>query len=135
MGYSVFNQSRWQPPPGGKMALYPTRCAHRILRVLTFERREPSASDGAPMDWRHFAEASSKHTMLSYNWDSQKQVLAIKQALQAHGIRCWMDVDGGMKQDIYDSMATAVQNAKVVCCFMTAKYQASANCRLELKVS
>ena len=71
----------------------------------------------------------------SYNWDSQKQVLAIKQALQAHGIRCWMDVDGGMKQDIYDSMATAVQNAKVVCCFMTAKYQASANCRLELKVS
>jgi hypothetical protein len=40
--------------------------------------------------------------------------------------------DGGMQKDIYDSMASAVQGSAVVCCFMTAKYQASSNCKLEL---
>ena len=67
-----------------------------------------------------------------YNWDNQTQVVAIKEALQARGIPCWIDVDPsrGMKQDIFDSMACAVQNSVVVCCFMTSKYQSSANCKL-----
>jgi|EP01049_Picozoa_sp_SAG25_P000484 hypothetical protein len=67
-----------------------------------------------------------------YNWDKQTQVVAIKEALQARGIPCWIDVDPsrGMKQDIFDSMACAVQNSVVVCCFMTTKYQSSSNCKL-----
>ena len=45
----------------------------------------------------------------------------------------WMDIDGGMKSDIYDSMAEGVQGAACVLCFMTQAYQDSANCKLELK--
>ena len=44
-----------------------------------------------------------------------------------------MDIDNGMNIDIYDSMAAGVQNAAVVVCFMSKKYQDSANCALELK--
>ena len=44
-----------------------------------------------------------------------------------------MDIDGGMKSDIYDSMAEGVQGAACVICFMTQEYQDSANCKLELK--
>lgn len=44
-----------------------------------------------------------------------------------------MDIDGGMKSDIYDSMAEGVQGAACVICFMTQAYQDSANCKLELK--
>lgn len=45
----------------------------------------------------------------------------------------WMDIDGGMKSDIYDSMAEGVQGAACVICFMTQAYQDSSNCKLELK--
>ena len=44
-----------------------------------------------------------------------------------------MDIDGGMKSDIYDSMAEGVAGAACVICFMTQAYQDSANCKLELK--
>ena len=44
-----------------------------------------------------------------------------------------MDIDGGMKSDIYDSMAEGVQGAACIICFMTQAYQDSANCKLELK--
>jgi hypothetical protein len=44
-----------------------------------------------------------------------------------------MDIDGGMKSDIYDSMAEGVQGAACVVCFMTKAYQSSGNCKLELK--
>ena len=40
---------------------------------------------------------------------------------------------GGMKADIFDSMAEGVTNAACLVCFMTQAYQDSANCALELK--
>lgn len=77
--------------------------------------------------------AAGKHAFLSYQWDVQDKVLQIKTFLTERGIKCWMDIDGGMKSDIYDSMAEGVQNAAVVVCFMTKRYQESANCKLELQ--
>jgi hypothetical protein len=59
--------------------------------------------------------------------------VAARERLKAKGVACWMDVDGGMSRNIYDSMAEGVTNASVVVCFMTAAYQASENCRLELQ--
>ena len=44
-----------------------------------------------------------------------------------------MDVKSGMGADIYEGMANAVSNACVVVCFMSEKYQQSANCMLEVK--
>eukprot|EP01047_Picozoa_sp_COSAG01_P016832 COSAG01_NODE_874_length_12972_cov_15.914343_5_plen_250_part_00 len=82
--------------------------------------------------------------------------------LTRKGVPVWMDINGGMSSDIYDSvrpppkefvclmfviassardhhcplssqMAEGVQNAAVVVCFMTKQYQDSKNCALELK--
>jgi hypothetical protein len=61
------------------------------------------------------------------------QVISIRQNLTARGIACWMDIDGGMNTNIYDSMAEGVQNACCVVCFMAGAYEASENCRLELQ--
>ena len=74
-----------------------------------------------------------KHVFLSYQWDVQDQVLQIKQMLNERNIKCWMDIDGGMKSDIYDSMAEGLQGAACLLCFMSQAYQDSANCKLELK--
>ena len=40
---------------------------------------------------------------------------------------------GGMKADIFDSMAEGVSGSACLVCFMTQAYQDSKNCALELK--
>jgi len=89
-----------------------------------------SASDDRP----HFGsspataqpvQVSTKHVMLSYQWDHQAQVTRVYETLTKLGVKCWMDISGGMGQDIYESMAEGVSNASVVVCFMSQKYQDS----------
>jgi hypothetical protein len=46
-----------------------------------------------------------KHAFLSYQWDVQGQVVQIKELLNERNVKCWMDIDGGMKADIYDSVS------------------------------
>jgi hypothetical protein len=75
----------------------------------------------------------NKWAMLSYQWDIQDTVVRARDALQARGVQCWMDIAAGMQADLYDSMAAGVQGACVVLCFMTEKYQESDNCKLELQ--
>jgi hypothetical protein len=74
-----------------------------------------------------------KHAMLSYQWNVQEEVKHIEEMLKKRNVKCWMDIDGGMKNDIYDSMAEGVQDAACLICFMTQAYQGSVNCKLELK--
>lgn len=54
-----------------------------------------------------------------------------------YGPRDWLTgcvaADGGVQSDIYESMASGVQNAAVMVCFMTQEYEDSPNCALELK--
>jgi len=76
---------------------------------------------------------NGKHAFLSYQWDVQEQVREIKDLLKQQNVKCWMDIDGGMKTDIYDSMAEGVAGAACVICFMTQAYEDSKNCKLELK--
>merc|ERR1719272_1159826 len=76
---------------------------------------------------------AGKHAFLSYQWDVQEQVKEIKEKLKQRNVKCWMDIDGGMKSNIYDSMAEGLQGAACVVCFMTQAYQDSANCKLELQ--
>jgi hypothetical protein len=47
-----------------------------------------------------------KHAFLSYQWDVQVQVVQIKALLNERNVKCWMDIDGGMKSNIYDSVST-----------------------------
>ena len=76
---------------------------------------------------------ANKHAMISYQWDDQDRVIAARETLVRLGVPCWMDIDGGMQQDIYESMAEGVENAACVVCFLSQKYQSSENCKLELK--
>ena len=62
--------------------------------------------------------------------DDQRIVERVHKELQARGVKCWMDIHGGMGGDIYDSMARGVQGAACVVCFMSKKYQVSENCKL-----
>ena len=77
----------------------------------------------------------NKHVILSYQWDAQEEVKVAQDMLKARGIPTWMDIDGGMQTNIYDSMAEGVGNAVVVVPFMTDKYESSINCKLELQFS
>lgn len=50
-------------------------------------------------------------------------MLNVREHFAKLGIPTWMDVDGGMQIDVYDSMAQGVSNAAVVICFMTQRYR------------
>lgn len=70
--------------------------------------------------------------MLSYQWDVQEMAKTVFEHLTKDGFPVWMDIEGGMQQNINDSMAFGVDNALVVCPFMTNKYSESKNCKKEL---
>ena len=69
--------------------------------------------------------------MLSYQWDHQDKVQRTRRSLAKHGVKTWMDVDGGMQRDLFESMAEGVEGAACVLTFLTQKYQDSDNCERE----
>jgi len=73
-----------------------------------------------------------KHVMLSYQWNTQELAEQVYQGLRSHGINAWMDVHGGVKGNVNDSMAEGVDGAAAICCFMTSDYFGSRNCKKEL---
>jgi hypothetical protein len=81
-----------------------------------------------------FCFEGGKHAMFSYQWDNQAQVINVREHFAARGIPTWMDVDGGMQIDVFDSMAQGVANAAVVVAFMTQRYQDSDNCTYSVQM-
>ncbi|CAF3917666.1 unnamed protein product [Adineta steineri] len=76
---------------------------------------------------------NNKHVMLSYQWDSQSLIEKVYNLLTLYNIRVWMDVHGGVRSNIYQSMAEGVEGAAIICCFLTRKYQDSINVQRELQ--
>ena len=74
-----------------------------------------------------------KHCMISYSWDDQAKAIKIREALQARKVNTWMDIDGGMEVDIYDSMAKGVCGASCIVALLSQSYADSDNCTLEMK--
>ncbi|KAJ4944578.1 hypothetical protein JOQ06_013121 [Pogonophryne albipinna] len=72
------------------------------------------------------------HIMLSYQWDDQALVKKIYDRLKDDGLPVWLDIEGGVKGNINDSMAAGVEEAVVICPFMSPAYQASRSCKKEL---
>ena len=70
--------------------------------------------------------------MLSYQWDSQKEVLRIKEALVAQGYKVWMDIEK-LHGDIYKSMAKGVESSSLLIICMSPQYQKSESCNSELQ--
>jgi hypothetical protein len=121
-----------------------TNRASISAHATTYNKRSISSTSASVQGVTHTPEAGlyapaevavllgSRYAMLSYQWDHQDTVKRARSLLEKYGVQCWMDIDQ-MKKDIYDSMAEGVQGAACVICFMSAAYQESANCKLELK--
>lgn len=75
---------------------------------------------------------ATHHVMLSYQWNVQNLVEKVYGGLRSLGINAWMDIHDGISGNINDSMARGVDNAAVICCFMTSDYTGSRNCKKEL---
>lgn len=73
-----------------------------------------------------------KHIMCSYQWNVQKLVIKVYEQIERKGIPVWMDIKGGVYGNINAAMAAAVENAAVICPFMTEDYEKSKACELEL---
>ena len=59
-------------------------------------------------------------------------MLKLRDMLLAHGFQVWMDVDQMSDRDnIFDSMAAAVEQASVVVVCISQEYVQSENCRME----
>ena len=74
------------------------------------------------------------HVLLSYQSDWTEQVSALRNALQATGVRCWM-ANFDMGQDVWGSMAFAVEGAAVVLICYSNSYKMSKYCRCEATYS
>ena len=70
--------------------------------------------------------------MISYQWDSQPEVMKIYEALKGYNFNIWIDIDK-MSGDIYKKIADGVEGAEVIIVCMSSKYQESENCNSEFK--
>ena len=74
----------------------------------------------------------SAQIMISYQWDSQKEAIRIKEALDKQGYTVWMDIDK-MSGNIYKKMSEAVETSDLIIVCMSDKYEMSENCNRELQ--
>lgn len=73
------------------------------------------------------------HVMISYQWDNQAVVIKIKDKLKAKGFIVWVDIDD-MEGSTLETMAKAVENAKLILLCSSQKYKDSPNCRAGIYV-
>lgn len=93
----------------------------------------PSVSIGGPQEGdgeEGYGNDEDGHVLLSYQSDWTEQVSALRNALQATGVRCWM-ANFDMGQDVWGSMAFAVEGAAVVLICYSNSYKMSKYCRCE----
>ena len=68
--------------------------------------------------------------MISYNTASRALCLKIKEHLESHGYRVWIDISD-IHGSSLDSMAKAVENSVCILMCVTEKYRQSVNCQAE----
>ncbi|XP_072037755.1 uncharacterized protein [Amphiura filiformis] len=73
---------------------------------------------------------------LSYQWDHQPEVKALKTHLEMAGYTCWMDIGqmGGGDQ-LYAKINEGMRSSKIVLCMCTEKYSKSENCNKEVNLA
>ena len=70
--------------------------------------------------------------MLSYQWANQPFVKELKEFLEHHGLKVWIDLEQ-MHGSIMKRMQEAINHSKIIIFCMTKKYEHSMNCQLEFK--
>lgn len=79
---------------------------------------------------------ASPEVFISYQWDKQKQIVALYEKLTRLGISCWLDIKQmGGGDSLYDKIDRGLRNCHVVISFVTVKYGLSANCRKEIALA
>ena len=71
-----------------------------------------------------------KHVMISYNCESRKLCMEIKNKIMEKGYDVWIDIER-IEGSSLESMAKAVENSLCVLICMTEKYKQSVYCRAE----
>ena len=70
---------------------------------------------------------------ISYQWDSQEEVIRIRQHLEENKITCWMDIGQmGGGDGLYQKVYHAISNCRVVLCCLTPKFLISDWCVKEV---
>ena len=70
---------------------------------------------------------------LSYQWDTQEDVIRLRDFLKGRGYHVWMDINemhGG--NNLPDDLAKAILNADLFICCITEKYVLSEMCKKKL---
>ena len=75
-------------------------------------------------------EDGKPQIMISYQWDSQTEVLKLYEALIGDGYKVWIDKKK-MSENIYERMAEGVEESSIILLCMTKKYESSENCKSE----
>nr|CAH8839822.1 unnamed protein product [Trichobilharzia regenti] len=77
---------------------------------------------------------SNGHVMISYSHADGKIALQIAKSLQERNIKVWIDKFDMIKEiDVLDGMATAVEDASIVCILFSKAYQNGGNTEVEAK--
>ena len=71
-----------------------------------------------------------KHIMISYNTSNRDIVLKIKENLESHGYKIWIDIND-IHGSSLESMANAIENSFAVLICISERYRESINCQAE----
>eukprot|EP00794_Sanderia_malayensis_P017066 gene17066-18786_t len=114
-----------------------SQCENRQLRKVVAgmlwelqTKEELAERTMSTTDLRQDESDDCRHLMISYQWDEQRTMLKVRDALKNEGYKVWMDVDkiGG---STLEAMAGGVENAAAVLVGVSRKYKLSNNCRSE----
>ena len=108
-------------------------CIDVLISCLVMLAREDIAS---LIEYELEPESSCPPIFLSYQRDSQKQVLEIRRKLEMSGFPCWMDNSSVMGGDaLYGKIYEGISRAKVFICCLTPRYVSSTMCHREVTLA
>ncbi|XP_071964883.1 uncharacterized protein [Antedon mediterranea] len=153
LGYSVEDIRNWVLSPDPTMAIlaewYTTHkssdATYAILTALedmgqteAVKIVEESLEQADAMVPKLGPEISEKppKVFISYQWDHQPEVKAVRDHLEMAGFACWMDIGQmGGGDNLYAKINEGMRAAKVVLCMTTEKYSKSENCNKEVNLA
>nr|UZG77129.1 MyD88-like protein L1 [Strongylocentrotus purpuratus] len=153
LGYSGEDIRNWALSPDPTMAIlaewYTTHKSSDATYAILSALEDMGRTDAAEIITQSLEEAellvpqappdeSEKPptVFLSYQWDHQLEVKAIKKHLEMAGFPCWMDIGqmGGGDQ-LFSKISQGMRSSKLVLCMVTEKYSNSENCNKEVNLA